>query len=75
MFFGCDECLCFVKVGNYPSTDVKHCIMNLVAWFCEKLVLCVCVCVVCEVIECSNVVFDIVNTPYFYVYFLLDNGN
>ena len=34
-----------------------------------------CVCVVCEVIECSNVVFDIVNTPYFYVYFLLDNGN
>lgn len=41
-FFGSDECLCFVKVGNYPSTEVKHSILYLVAWFCEKLV-CVCV--------------------------------
>lgn len=70
-FFGSDECLCFVKVGNYPSTEVKHSILNLVAWFCEKLV---CVCV-CEMIECHVVVFDIVNTPYLYVDLLLDNGN
>ena len=37
----------FCKVGNYPSSAAKHCIMDLVAWFCEKLVrgVCVCVCV------------------------------
>ena len=68
----------FCKVGNYPSSAAKHCIMDLVAWFCEKLVrgVCVCVCVcVCEMIECHVVVFSIVNTPYLYVDLLLDNGN
>ena len=45
-FFGSDECLCFVNVGNYPSTEVEHCILDLVSWFCKKLVcVCVCVCV------------------------------
>lgn len=30
---------------------------------------------VCVMIECHDVFFDIVNTPYLYVDLLLDNGN